>query len=40
MPPSRPVISNADGRELPGQQAGPYEIDDDLVLDCHVRGGK
>ena len=39
VPPSPPTISNADGQEQPGLQVGPYEIDDDLVLDCHVRGG-
>jgi hypothetical protein len=33
------VIVNADGQELIGQQAGPYEIDADLVLDCQVSGG-
>ena len=39
VPPSPPTISDADGQEVPSRQVGPYEIDDDLVLDCHVRGG-
>ena len=40
MPPDKPIIRNQDGQELASYEIGPYEIDEDLMIDCEVIGGK
>lgn len=40
VPPDKPTIRNQNGRELLSYEIGPYEIDEDLMIDCEVTGGK
>ena len=40
MPPSKPVIRDERSmRDVLTYDVGPYEIDEDLVLECRVTGG-
>lgn len=39
VPPDKPTIRNQNGRELLSYEIGPYEIDEDLMIDCEVTGG-
>ncbi len=34
------IRSATDGKELLSYEIGPYEVDEDLVLDCEVTGGQ
>ena len=40
VPPKKPLIKNKEGQILRSYEIGPYEVDEDLVLDCEVTGGK
>ncbi len=39
VPPEKPLVRGADGRELLDYEIGPFEVDQDLQLDCEVAGG-
>ena len=39
VPPEKPVIRNREGQELTSYEVGPFEVDQDIVLDCEVSGG-
>ena len=42
VPPDKPVIRGRDGAEVTtaSGEVGPYEVDEDLVLECEVSGGQ
>ena len=40
VPPNEPIIRNQNGQEMLYREAGPYEVGDNLILDCEVSGGK
>ena len=40
VPPDPPLIRDSNGRELLTHDIGPYEVDEDLSLDCEVTGGE
>ena len=40
VPPEAPVIRNKNGQVLAHHEIGPYEIGQDLVLECEVMGGE
>ena len=40
VPPDKPIIRNQDGQEIISYEIGPYEIDEDLMIDCEVIGGE
>ena len=40
VPPNQPIIRNQNGQEMLYREAGPYEVGDNLILDCEVSGGK
>ena len=40
VPPDDPIIRNQNGQELSTYEIGPYEVGQNLILDCQVSGGK
>ena len=40
VPPDKPLIRASDGQEYHTHEIGPYEVDQDLNLDCEVTGGE
>ena len=40
VPPNEPIIRNQNGQEMLYREVGPYEVGDNLILDCEVSGGK
>ena len=40
VPPDDPIIRNQNGAELSTYEIGPYEVGQNLILDCQVSGGK
>lgn len=40
VPPDKPIIRNQEGQEMVSYEIGPYEIDEDLMIDCEVIGGE
>ncbi len=40
VPPDKPVIRGRDGEEVLTGEVGPYEVEEDLVLECEVTGGQ
>ena len=40
VPPNDPIIRNQNGQELSTYEIGPYEVGQNLILDCQVSGGK
>ena len=40
VPPDEPVIRNQNGQEMLTYEIGPYEVGQNLILDCEVSGGK
>lgn len=39
VPPDKPIIRDQNGQELVTYEIGPYEVGQNLVLDCEVTGG-
>ena len=39
VPPDKPVLKLPSGREVHSYEIGPFEVDQDLVLECDVTGG-
>lgn len=39
MPPDKPIIRAHGGQIITSYEVGPYEIGQDLVLECEVHGG-
>ena len=39
MPPNIPVIKNKGGKIVGSYEVGPFEVGQDLVLECEVKGG-
>jgi hypothetical protein len=40
VPPEKPVVRDRHGQELLMYDIGPYEIEQDLILECEVSGGE
>ena len=40
VPPNIPMIRNKSGKIIGNYEVGPFEIGQDLVLECEVKGGK
>ena len=40
VPPEKPLIRDRHGQELLMYDIGPYEIEQDLILECEVSGGE
>ena len=40
VPPNEPVVRNQKGEELFSREIGPYEVGQNLILDCEVSGGE
>ncbi len=40
VPPSEPIIKTQSGQEVTTFEIGPYEVGQDLALECEVNGGK
>jgi len=40
VPPERPIIRDINAVDVLNYEVGPFEVDQDLVLECEVHGGK
>ena len=40
VPPEKPLIRDRHGQEMLTYDIGPYEIEQDLILECEVTGGE
>ena len=39
VPPEKPILRNRNGQVISTHEVGPFEVGDDLEIDCEVIGG-